>query len=71
MSKWQEAEGEQGRGRISELAETLNQMEANIAEVIITTIIPYIIVIIIIIIADTLNQMEVNIAEVTLDHNHQ
>ena len=31
--KWQEAEGEQGRGRISELAETLNQMEANIAEV--------------------------------------
>ena len=30
---FQEAEGEQGRGRISELAETLNQMEANIAEV--------------------------------------
>ena len=33
MSECQEAEGEQGRGRISELAETLNQMEANIAEV--------------------------------------
>jgi len=33
VRKMQEAEGEQGRGRISELAETLNQMEANIAEV--------------------------------------
>ena len=32
-SRFQEAEGEQARARISEGAETLNQMEANIAEV--------------------------------------
>ena len=59
--KWQEAEGEQGRGRISELAETLNQMEANIAEVTMakrqkTKRQTY---------KETLNQMEANIAEVT------
>ena len=29
----QEAEGEKGRGRVAELAETLNQLESNLAEV--------------------------------------